>query len=206
MPTSNTTLYAKWVPNTYTVAYNGNGNTGGSTANSSHTYGTAKNLTSNGFTRQYTVTFNHNYSGSSNTSKTATYSFKNWNTQANGGGTSYSNGASVNNLTTSGTFNLYAQWNSASVSYTPSRTGYTFGGWYTNSSCTGSRVDNNGTYTPTAGTTLYAKWTANTYTVTYNGNGNTGGSTASSTHTYNTARNLTSNGFTRQYTTIPENF
>src|SRR5574344_980213 len=36
-------MYSAW--NTYTVVYNGNGATGGSTANSSHTYNTAKALT-----------------------------------------------------------------------------------------------------------------------------------------------------------------
>ena len=198
-PTAATTLYAKWTANTYTVAYNGNGSTGGSTASSTHTYDVAKALTANGFTRSYAVTFNHNYTGSTNTSKTATYTFKNWNTVAGGTGTSYANSASVTNLATSGTFNLYAQWTSASVSYTPTRTGYTFGGWFTDAACTGTRVDTNGTYTPTAATTLYAKWTANTYTVAYNGNGSTGGSTASSTHTYDVAKALTANGFTRSY-------
>ena len=44
---------------------------------------------------------------------------------------------------------------------------------------------------------LYAIWDANTYTVKYNGNNNTGGSTASSSHTYDTAKALTTNGFTR---------
>ena len=36
-----------------------------------------------------------------------------------------------------------------------------------------------------------------TYYVQYNGNGSTGGSTAKSTHTYDTAKALTANGFTR---------
>src|SRR5699024_9646509 len=44
---------------------------------------------------------------------------------------------------------------------------------------------------------LYAKWTPNTYKVVYNGNGATGGSTATSTHTYDVAKNLTANGFTK---------
>lgn len=84
-------LYSAW--NTYTVTYNGNGATGGSTANSSHTYNTAKALTANGYTR-------------------AGYSFAGWNTAANGSGTSYSNQQSVSNLTAThgGTVTLYAQW------------------------------------------------------------------------------------------------
>lgn len=49
----------------------------------------------------------------------------------------------------------------------------------------------------TTAPTLVAEWTANTYTIKYNGNGNTGGSTASSTHTYDTSKALTTNGFTK---------
>ena len=89
----NLTLTAKWKPITYTIQYNGNGNTGGSTANSSHTYDQAKALTANGF-------------------KKTGYTFNGWNTKADGTGTSYGNAASVTNLTaTNGAkITLYAQW------------------------------------------------------------------------------------------------
>ena len=56
---ANTSITANFTrtANTYTVAYNGNGNTGGSTANSTHTYDTAKALTTNGYTKTgYTFT------------------------------------------------------------------------------------------------------------------------------------------------------
>ena len=125
-------LTAKWTPNTYTVKYDGNGATGGSTASSTHTYDVAKALTANGFTR-------------------TGYTFKGWNTKADGSGTSYTNKQSVKNLT----------------------------------SAKGATV------------TLYAQWTPNTYTIKYDGNGATGGSTASSTHTYDVAKALTANGFTK---------
>jgi uncharacterized protein (TIGR02145 family)/uncharacterized repeat protein (TIGR02543 family) len=49
-----------------------------------------------------------------------------------------------------------------------SRSGYVFGGWNTNSNGTGTNYNVSTTYTPTANTTLYAKWTLNTYTVTFN--------------------------------------
>jgi uncharacterized repeat protein (TIGR02543 family) len=39
-----------------------------------------------------------------------------------------------------------------------SRTGYTFGGWNTNSAGTGTNYDANSSYTPTGNITLYAKW------------------------------------------------
>ena len=80
---------------------------------------------------------------------------------------------------------------------TTARTGYTFGGWWTGSGGTGTQVTSGTTATLTGAQTLYAKWTANTYTVAYNGNGSTGGSTASSGHTYDVAKALTANGFTR---------
>jgi uncharacterized repeat protein (TIGR02543 family) len=86
-------------------------------------------------------------------------------------------------------------------STTPTRTGYTFAGWYTDAT-NGTKVT--GTYTVGSASTakdqnatLYAHWTVNTYTVVYNGNGNTGGSTASSSHTYDVAKKLTANGFTK---------
>lgn len=48
----------------------------------------------------------------------------------------------------------------------PTRTGYTFGGWYTDAACTdGNEFDFNAQVR--ANTTLYAKWTANTYSVAY---------------------------------------
>lgn len=48
----------------------------------------------------------------------------------------------------------------------PVRTGYTFGGWYTNVGCTdGNAFDFNTQLR--ANTILYAKWTPNTYTVSY---------------------------------------
>lgn len=56
----------------------------------------------------------------------------------------------------------------------PTRTGYTFAGWNTNSSGTGTNYSAGGTYTGNAALTLYAKWTAITYTVSYNANGGTG--------------------------------
>ena len=87
--------------NTYYVAYNGNGNTGGSTATSTHRYGTASALRANGFVKNYTMSYG---------SKTLRWTFKNWNRNSSGTSTSYSNGQSVTNLATSGTVTLYAQW------------------------------------------------------------------------------------------------
>lgn len=51
---------------------------------------------------------------------------------------------------------------------TPTREGYTFAGWYTDTDCTNEYDFAIGV---TADITLYAKWTVNTYTVTFNTNG-----------------------------------
>ena len=71
---------------------------------------------------------------------------------------------------------------------TLSRTGYTFGGWNEAADGSGTNRSGGAAYTPTANITLYAKWTANTYTVTYLGNSSTGGtvpSNQSKTHAVN---------------------
>lgn len=144
---SNHTIRVSFAPITYTVKYNGNGATSGSTASSTHTYDVAQSLTANGFSR-------------------TGYTFAGWATTA-GGTTSYTNKQSVKNLssTQGATVNLYAVWtaNTYTVTFnpsggsvspttktvtydstygalpTPTRSGYTFGGW------TGSKnlVNNN---------------------------------------------------------------
>ena len=196
-------LYAHWNANTYTVKYNGNGNTGGTTNSSTHTYNIEKNLTPNGF------------------SKTG-YTFNSWNTKADGTGTRYKNKQAVVNLTSTNkdTINLYAQWilnrytltydsnggtscsskvlnynDNFDLSCSPTKTGYTFNGWYTDKT--------NGTKVTTANriqqnTTIYAHWTLNTYTLTYDSNGGT--SCSSKVLNYNDNFDLscspTKNGYT----------
>lgn len=163
--TSNVTYYAQWTPITYYVSYVGNGSTSGSTESSSHTYDVAKNLTKNGFTK-------------------TGYTFSGWNTKSDGSGTSYTDGQSVKNLTTTNksTVTLYAQWKvnsytitfnpnggtvnptSKTVSYgskygtlpTPSRLGYAFQGWYTSASG-GTKVTED-TVMGTSNVTVYAHW------------------------------------------------
>ena len=55
---------------------------------------------------------------------------------------------------------------------TPTRTGYTFAGWYTTQTLT-TPVTSSTKVTTAGDHTLYAKWTANTYTVTLDANGGT---------------------------------
>ena len=66
------------------------------------------------------------------------------------------------------------------------RTGYTFAGWNTNSGGTGTNYADGASFPFTSATTLYAKWTANTYVVTWNAtaNGGTAMSPGTSSYTY----------------------
>ena len=201
-------LYAKWTPHTYTVNYDANGGLG-STASSSHTYGEAKALTLNGFTK-------------------TGYTFAGWAATA-GGAAVYSNGQSVSTLTAEdgGTVTLYAKWTPSTytISYDANggagstassshaydaakaltvngftRTGYTFAGWATSAggAVVYSNEQNVSNLTAEAGVTvtMYAKWTPHTYTVSYDANGGSG-STEPSSHTYDAAKTLTDNSFMR---------
>ena len=189
-------IYAHWDPISYTVRYNGNGSTGGSTGNSVHIYDEAKNLAANGFYRKIDVNLDY-CNGRETETLTATSSFLGWATSENGNKV-YEDKQSVKNLTAEDgkIIDLYAKWADSSVELpTPTRTGYTFDGWYTSD---GTKVSQ--TFTPTAPTKLTAHWTPITYTVSYNGNGATSGETASSSHTYDVAKALTANGFKREFT------
>ena len=177
--TESKTLYAKWTPHTYYVKFNGNGSTSGSMSDQTFTYGTAQKLTANAF------------------EKTG-YNFAGWATTANGN-VVYLDKQSVSNLTaTNGeTINLYAKWEakqititwdpnggsvtptSSSYTYdgaavnlpTPTRTGYTFNGWFTAASG-GTKITEVGTTNkPTANVTYYAQWTHITYTVKWSVDG-----------------------------------
>jgi uncharacterized repeat protein (TIGR02543 family) len=78
-----------------------------------------------------------------------------------------------------------------------SRSGYTFGGWNTNASGTGTNYSAGTYYTPAGNITLYARWTA-VYTITFNINGGTGTTPAAQTITAGTSLTLpTGSGFSR---------
>ena len=192
----NTNVGATWVYTvSNTITYNGNSNTGGSVPSAATgVNGASLTLASN----------------SGSLTRTG-YTFGGWNTLANGTGTSYAVGASY---TVSGDVTLYAQWtaNSLTITYdsqsgslidngtttsggsiaaspgVPTRTGYTFNGWFAASSG-GSVISFPYTHGQTANFTLFAQWTANTLTVTYdsqsgsaisNGSTLTGGSISAS--------------------------
>ena len=84
------TLYAVWEANKYQVAFDANTGSG-NMENQEFTYGQEQQLKENQFTKEG-------------------YTFKGWNTQANGEGQAYADQASVSNLATEGQVTLYAQW------------------------------------------------------------------------------------------------
>ena len=96
--TGDKTFYAKWTANTYAVIFHANGGKG-DMEDQEFTYDMEQALTANAFNR-------------------TGYTFAGWNTNANGSGTAYNNGQSVQNLTDddNGTINLYAQW--TEITYT----------------------------------------------------------------------------------------
>ena len=84
---------ANWTPIKYTISYEGNGATGGTTPSSNHTYDKPQTLTPNGFHKDG-------------------YYFDSWNTKPDGTGTSYQDKEEVKNLTSKDgdTVTLHAQW------------------------------------------------------------------------------------------------
>lgn len=152
------------------------------------------------------------------------YNFASWNTQANGEGAKYQPDDSFEitedltlyamwevipptvytvtfngNLATSGTMSPQSSSAPAALSSNLySRTGYTFAGWNTVAGGSGTAYADGATYSFAANVTLYAQWTLIPvifHTVTFNGNGATGGSTDSQTASSSTALRL--NGFTK---------
>ena len=187
-------------PATVTVTFNANGGSG-TMEPQTFTVGVAQQLNANGFTR----------SG---------YSFSGWNTSVDGTGTAYSNRQEI---TVSANLTLYAQWtanpvavtfnaNGGSGTMSPqtftvgvaqqltansfTRSGYSFSGWNTSANGSGTSYSDRQSITISADITLYAQWTSNTVTVTFNANGGSG-TMSPQTFTIGVAQALTANSFTR---------
>ena len=175
---SNVTLFVKW-STTLTVSYDRNGGSG--TTPPGNTVQPGESITlpnGSGFSR-------------------SPYNFDGWNTQIDGKGDTY---AANSPYTPDEGITLYARWTSTvtyNANFTPVvgsppppeekvpagshitipgpgtlvRTGYGFVGWNTNTGGTGTNYTQGESYTPLGGNIpLYAKWDANTYTVTFNKN------------------------------------
>lgn len=197
-------LYAQWSKQQYTIHFDKNGATSGSMNDmDSCSFDIEYNLPANAFAKKG-------------------YTFAGWATTSDGA-VVYKDKAKISNLADKDgkTITLYAKWNAVdyTISYslnggtnsssnpksykittttimlkTPSKKGYTFGGWYTSANYS-TKV----TQIPKGSTgnkTLYAKWTANTYKVAFNKNSGTG-SMSTVSYTYNKAAALPANTFSR---------
>ena len=150
------------------------------------------------------------------------YTFAGWATSPDGSGARYAPGA---RWTANGTLTLYAQWTpgQASLSYDGNgatggktdpqtgktdekinvrdngftRDGYTFVTWNTQADCKGNAVKPNSEWTLRGSSTLYACWAGNAQTLTYHGNGATGGNTAAQSGKTGDELTTNANGFTR---------
>lgn len=178
MGAGNYTIYAQWLGDPFTLTYNSNGGAAISPATDVRRAGSTANVTSTTPTR-------------------TGYTFSSWNTAANGSGQTYSSSGSLtmpaSNLT------LYAQWTLVNngVSYNanngsgapsgsnynfddqvtvsstiPTRTGYTFIGWNTQSGGGGTTYTGTDTFRmPNAPVVLYAQWSVSAYVLSYDANG-----------------------------------
>ena len=171
-------VYVTVTAPTYTISYNANGGSGVPSSQTKH-YNTTLTLSSIKPTR-------------------TGYTFLGWSTNSSATSATYQPGSSFSNDANT---TLYAVWkaNTYTVTYNasggtgapnsqtkthgvnltlssskPTRTGYTFLGWSTNSSATSATYQPGSSFSSNSNTTLYAVWKANTYTVTYNANGGTG--------------------------------
>lgn len=91
------------------------------------------------------------------------------------------------------------KWYSESITLSttkPTKTGHTFLNWCTNTTNTGTKYNPGDEYSSNANLLLYAIWSPNTYTVTYNANGGTGAPSAQ-TKTYDVDLTLSTTKPTR---------
>ena len=128
--TTDITLYAHWITNTYTVTYNTNG---GSGTISTQTFlrGSTTNLSSEEpIGKSFIINYDANGGNVSKLTESVSQSFVNWNTKPDGSGSSYEVGEA---FTANQNTILYAQYANPILGLipTPTRIGYVFDGWYT---------------------------------------------------------------------------
>jgi formylglycine-generating enzyme required for sulfatase activity len=205
---SNTTLYAKWSANTYSVTLDRQSGSGGSSS--------------------VTATFGSAMPSATAPTRTG-YAFGGYYTGTGGTGTQYYTAAmaSVRNWDIASNTTLYAKWIGSQYTLTfdrqsgsggtttatatfgsampsataPTRTGYTFGGYYSGTGGSGTQyytaaMASARNWDIASNTTLYAKWTANQYSIVFNANGGSG-SMANQTVSYNQTVTINANQFTR---------
>ena len=219
------TLYAHWIPYSYTIKYHSNDADNSDAMDTIETpvqYGIGAKIAKNQFTRAgYTFDGWHVYRESDSKwlyNDESRETGRIWLKENEAGGRAFRNWSDettteIASETPSDTIHLYAQWkpntytvtfnanegsvspNSKQVTYgstygtlpTPTRSGYLFDGWFTAASG-GTQVTSSTPVGITSTQILYAHWTRNTYTITYNANG---GSGAPSSQTKYHGKNLT---------------
>lgn len=188
--TGSATVYAHWRPLNYTVHFDGNGATGGSTPDQTMQYDIPAKLNKNGFVRSFQIGYDGNGGTPEKGSDTTVSDFTGWLISPGAINVSYSDEQSVTNIAEPGkTRNLYAGWHDNAVTLPNASKAdeyweiseenkgwvrYYFTGWYTapdGGSCVGRGGD---AYVPKQDITLYAHWTYNVF-VYYDGNTNDGG-------------------------------
>lgn len=170
----NLNLTANAEANTYTVNYIGHNATAGSMQPSNHVYDVPKNLSSNLYKKEHTITFNYNYTNGPIEEKTVASTFAGWAENAWSSGI-YSDNQVVSNLTSenNGTVDLFTTWTLGSIQLPkPTRTGYTFKSW--NTAINGGGIGVGGDYyEPNTDVTLYAQWEPIVYSIEYDYAGGT---------------------------------
>lgn len=218
--TGNVTVYAHWVGNGYTVRFAGNGATGGGTPDQAFQYNIGQNLHRNGFVRD-----GYTFTGWKRADNQQAYGDGQWvtnlTTQPNGIVTMVAqwsaNEAHIRynpnppaGRTTGGQGT--PNWD-GHTGDTPTIgqngwtiDGYTFAGWATSPDGSGARYAPGARWTANGTLTLYAQWTPGQASLTYDGNGATGGKTDPQTGKTDEKINVRDNGFTRDgYTFVTWN-
>ena len=209
--TGNVTVYAHWVGNGYTVRFAGNGATGGGTPDQAFQYNIGQNLHRNGFTRD-----GYTFTGWKRADNQQAYGDGQWVTNL----TTQPNGI-VTMVAQWSANEAHIRYNpnppagkTAGGQGTPNWDGhtgdtptigqngwtidgYTFAGWATSPDGSGARYAPGAMWTANGTLTLYAQWTPGQASLTYDGNGATGGKTDPQNGVTDQKVNVRQNGFTR---------
>jgi len=194
---SDVVLYAQWRAITYSYSYQLNGGTSAQPSSGTASYNASITLPAAPTREGFTFAGWNNGSSTSNASASVSITSNSifvaqWSAQSFSityGG----NGSSSGSVTAGSYVAGGVPYAIAANGFT--RAGYNFAGWHTTAGGTGGSDYVAGAgYSTAANLVLYAKWTPASYTITYNGNGSTGGTVPSAgTLTTGTAFNADNN-------------
>ena len=221
----NIILYARWEANRYRVTFNANGGSGSVPSSVEAEYGKQVPTINKSIPTRSGYTFVGWYDNSDYTKGKSYYSSKNesvlkydkagditlyagWSMNATPTYVVTFNAAGGSGGQTANVNAIYGKSMPTISSTAPTRSGYTFEGWYDSASGGMKYYNSNGTsaknYDKTSGTALYARWKAITYNLTYNYNGGVKGSSAPTSAEYD--KTITINNPSKVFTiTIDSN-